>query len=192
MKLSDLKVMAAIGLTVLVSCSSSPQRSLTGSSVVGPKPSTATSGTLPGEPLNVAIDRILDACMDALGVTDFAVGEVEENGVKRPSRTYRDTGPESIARYEQCRQEALAAVPIPTQSKDELRETHARLLKIVDCVRNAGFDVGTMISADEYVEKGGAPDDSLTSRWKNLADDAAFVENFGRCSQLYPPPPAKS
>ena len=68
-----------------------------------------------------------------------------------------------------------APVPIAPQSKDDLRATHSRLTKIVDCVRDAGFDLGTMMSVDEFVANGGAPEGALTSRWSQFAEQPEFL-----------------
>ena len=89
--------------------------------------------------------------------------EVKQSGV-RPGRPYRDTGPSASTHYEKCRQQALAAVPIPSQSKDESEEPHAvsrRSLTVsVRRLRCRHDDLSR-----EYVSKCGAPDGLLTSRW---------------------------
>jgi N6-adenosine-specific RNA methylase IME4 len=129
--------------------------------------------------------------MDGFGDTNFDVIDVIVDGEQSQSRAYRDNNPDTNKHYDECQRKASAAVPIAPQSNDDLRATHSRLTKIVECVRDAGFDLGTMMSVDEFVANGGAPEGALTSRWSQFAEQPEFLDNFHRCGLSYPPPPAK-
>lgn len=181
-----------VGLAILAGCSARSEGGPAGaSSSVSSPASGGTSAALPGETVGEAIQRISYACMDGLGDTNFVVVDVLIDAKQSKGRAYNLEIPDTKAHFDECQKKALAAVPIVAQSKDDLRATHGRLTKIVDCVRDAGFDLGTMVSVDEFVANGGVPDGALTSRWSQFAEQPEFLDNFYRCGQLYPPPPAK-
>jgi hypothetical protein len=181
-----------LGLLWFASCSPSANGVPVRASTVPSLASGGSSAALPGEPAWKTSERLLFACMDGFGDTNWEEIEVVADGVPSKSRAYRDNNPDTNKHYDECQKKALAAVPIAPQSKDDLRATHGRLTKIVDCVRDAGFDLGTMVSVDEFVANGGVPEGALTSRWSQFAEQPEFLENFNRCGKLFPAPPEKS
>ena len=114
--------------------------------------------------------------------------ELLVDGVTESARAYDRTNAATSKHYDDCQTLAEAAVPIAPLTKDDLRAQHARLAKVLECVRSAGYDLGLMISVDDFVAKGGAPD-GLTSRWSTLEQDPGFLKHFSDCSKDVPSVP---
>ena len=145
---------------------------------------SSSAPTLPGESANDAMLRLLDQCMAAYGEIGVQA-DAESDGVKSKRTGYHTDTPDGKKHFDDCSSKAEAAVPIAPLSKADLRSLHDRFASVLACVRDGGVDVGTMISADEFVAKGGASN-GLTSRWEQLAADPAFNERFVKCSRDIP------
>jgi hypothetical protein len=110
---------------------------------------------LPGETPFAAQVRITDACMAEGGIPSTGqISVSENNGSQIPTVAYKDS-PEANARQEIChkRIETLGIVKPPTAEQFAVFYPH--LVELVDCLRANGFDMGTIISLDEYVSSDG-------------------------------------
>ena len=110
---------------------------------------------LPGETPREAEERIMRACMIEGGFT--SMGEVvasENGGAPLAVATYKDT-PGRRAREDTCHQriEALGIIKPPTP--EQFAAFYPHVVTLVDCLSANGFDMGTIISLDEYVSSGG-------------------------------------
>ena len=149
----------------------------------GPASTGQSPSTLPGEPLDVAFRRLLYACMDAFGETNFQVVMNEGNGVRYEGRSYSIESQQSQAHHAECVDRARRAVPPPTLTREQLGAAYGQMAKVMDCIRKAGFDIGTTVSLEEFIAKAG--DVPYTSRY----DPSGFGPDLARCSELFPPPP---
>ena len=182
-RISGAMLATATFLCVLSGCSSAPTVDSTSGVSVAP-----SNARLPGETYAAATQRVLYACMDALNETNYQALKGKLNGVDIALRGYDQSNPDTKRHFDDCTKKAQAAVPLPKQTKERLLASHAQLVRLVGCLRDGGFDVGTPPSADEFVAKGG--DISASSRWESAQQLPGFQDALNRCSLLYPPPDA--
>jgi hypothetical protein len=111
---------------------------------------------LPGETPREAEERVTRACMVEGGFTpidDTGFGSID-GGPPFAMAAYK-VSPEATARQDVCHQriEALGIIKQPTPAQWTAFYPH--LVALVDCLTAQGFDMGTIISLDEYVSSGG-------------------------------------
>lgn len=108
-------------------------------------------GTLPGETLRDALERMFRSCLDNLGIPY----EVIEDYVVKYRQT-TDLTSDEIAAI--CEAEAKTAGLIEDRAPtvEELTKSYQRLAKWGECARSAGFDPGPVISLEEYLAAGGS------------------------------------
>jgi hypothetical protein len=144
--------------------------------------STTSFVLLPGEDLFDAQDRIVDGCMDETN-EPFVLGDEEVNGVTRTSvRAYDTNNPGTEERYESCRARWDELAQIPAPSDADLRVGYVGTVAFVRCLADRGYELGTVISEEEYVASGGQTDPS--SNWAATADGETpgFSDDYDDCA----------
>jgi hypothetical protein len=173
------------GVALLVGCSRS-----TSTSARSGSPRTVMPGsTLPGESTADASRRALYACMEDAGVP-FEGGEAIINGIPTKVRGYDLKNQSTAVRLDSCQQKVVAAYPLPISSLDDLKNGHGYIVKLVQCLSDAGHDMGSTPSLEAYsLAKGDIPP---SSRWDFVGGDEHYGENFERCSGTVPLPKRSS
>jgi hypothetical protein len=143
---------------------------------------TTSFALLPGEDMLSAQLRIVDGCMEETNEPYHDVTAVE-NSVERPNvRAYDTANPGTEERYEEClaRWDELAQVPEPTD--EDFRAGYAGTVAFVACLADRGYDLGTVVSEEEYVASRGQAGPS--SQWSDVANDGtpAFSDDFMECA----------
>jgi hypothetical protein len=109
---------------------------------------------LPGETPFAAQIRITDACMAEGGIQASGKVFVSENsGPLIPSVAYKDS-PEMRARQDICSERFLALGIFQGPTIEQLTAFYPHVIALVGCLSAKGFDMGTIISLDEYVSSG--------------------------------------
>lgn len=133
---------------VLLSCSSTDSGERSGVNSV-----PVLYGTLPGESLRDASERVLRSCLDTLGVP---YDLLENNRIG-----FRATPDLSLNEIlVRCEAEAIAAGLIEDRprTEDEIFKDYENVANWAECLRSAGYDPGSMISLEEYLASGGVSD----------------------------------
>ena len=110
---------------------------------------------LPGETPREAEERITRACMIEGGFTPIDGGFASiDDGPLYAAAAYKES-PESSARQELCHQriEALGIIPVP--SPEQWTAFYPHVVALIDCLKANGFDVGPILSLDDYVASAG-------------------------------------
>lgn len=147
--------------------------------------STTADPVLPGESAGDAFNRIYDGCMDE-SAQPYELVDADLNGVPAKLRAYDHKSPLYSAEADaKCMERATAVLEPPT--KDELGRSYAATLKIVNCIRSDGFDIGVVVSEAEYINSGGAV--SISSDWDAVASQSppGFSESVDRCFAEFAP-----
>jgi hypothetical protein len=116
------------------------------------EPQIVLSGETPRE----AEERVTRACMVEGGFTpidDTGFGSID-GGPPFAMAAYK-VSPEATARQDVChkRIETLGIIAAPTP--EQWTAFYPHVVALVDCLSAQGFDMGTIISLDEYVSSGG-------------------------------------
>ncbi len=113
-----------------------------------------TVGTLPGEAVGSASDRIIEACMAEFGIAPQidAQGDVvyDMNPATTPTRGYEDI-------MDACTDQVNGAGldNFPPLSEEQLRERYPLLVEWHDCIVDLGYDIGPIVSLEEWLASSG-------------------------------------
>jgi hypothetical protein len=175
-------VMLAVTCSFSVSGCASVGRGQDSAATASAAPSSAR---LPGESMAAANVRLMNACMDALGETNYQTLPLTANGEQLAVRAYDETNPSTKQHSDNCQRKVQELLPIPTTTRESLLADREVLIKVLGCLSEAGYDVGSAPSADEYVaKKGNLP---LSSRWDAASNSPGFNDALDQCSAKYPP-----
>lgn len=113
-----------------------------------------TMGTLPGEAVGSASDRIIEACMAEFGIAPQIDGQgdvvYDMNPATTPTRGYQDI-------MDACTEQVNSAGlnNFPALSEAQLRERYPLLVEWRDCIVDLGYDIGPIISLEEWLASSG-------------------------------------
>lgn len=147
---------------------------------------TPAVSVLPGESLTDATTRIYDACMDEFG-QPYTLGEVEINGVATQMRGYDHNSPLYSAEHDaECRERVNSVIVPPTAA--ELAAAYSSTIRMVECIRASGFDIGVVVSEAEFMNNAGGG--NMSSDWDAVASHSppGFSEAVDRCFAAFAPP----
>jgi hypothetical protein len=136
---------------------------------------------LPGETPREAEERITRACMVEGGLEPIDGGFASvDDGPLFAAAAYKDS-PEATARQEVCHKRiedlGIIAAPSPAQWAG----FYPHVVALVDCLRANGFDMGTIISLDEYVSSGGKT--PVSPRLDELASADTTDPKYWECEK---------
>lgn len=140
-------------LLMLVACSSASSPSSAESTVAAQGPG---GSLLPGESIDDAYQRLLNACMDVYGFAYTITYPVGDNG-PFAFRVYAGD-PVVLARQRECLAQAAQGAGIRKLSALELEENWKFQTALWACIAGKGYDVGTPVSLEEFIAAGGVVD----------------------------------
>lgn len=116
--------------------------------------SRPTVGTLPGEAIGSASDRIIEECMAEFGISPQIDGQgdvvYDMNPATTPTRGYQDI-------MDACADQVNSAGldNFPPLSEEQLRERYPLLVDWHDCIVDLGYDIGPIVSLEEWLASSG-------------------------------------
>jgi len=111
---------------------------------------------LRGESINDALQRLTDSCMEPFGFRYTITYPVGDDG-PFPFRVY-DVDPVVQARHRDCLALAAQGAGIRKLSPEELKGNWTFQTAVWACLAGRGYEVGTLVSLEEFVAAGGAVD----------------------------------
>lgn len=111
---------------------------------------------LPGESVDDAYERLLNSCMEQYGFS-YTFSNIIVDNVPRTYRVY-DGDPDVQARHQECMALAAQGAGGRKLSPEELKGNWEFQTALWTCLAGRGYDVGTLVSLEEFVAAGGAVD----------------------------------
>ena len=108
---------------------------------------------LRGESINDALQRLTDSCMEPFGFRYTITYPVGDDG-PFPFRVY-DVDPVVQARHRDCLALAAQGAGIRKLSPEELKGNWTFQTAVWACLAGRGYEVGTLVSLEEFVAAGG-------------------------------------
>jgi hypothetical protein len=162
--------LSGLALLLVCSCGKSPPAVVaTGTSAV--------AGALPGETIEQVFTRVLDSCMDSYGVKSNPPGPGEI------ARGYIEADPLTAAHIDECLAKANAA-NAPMLPPIDYDVAYPAIVKMIQCLRDAGFQMGVTVSKDEYVAKRTNVD--AASEWTVVNQLPTFGNAMAKCEPKAP------
>ena len=178
-----LVAFAVLAVWTLSSCSASAGTVTDGTGTGG-----ATLSRLPGESLSAFWQRNYYACMDERGEDTYVTLPAgDATGPSFLVRGYDETRPATKKDSDECSEQAKRLAPAPVLTRAQLESGYRQIAKQVQCLRDAGFDMGVTVSLEDFLAKAGDVEES--SRYAAQNPGPAFSDAEWNCAKLYPLPP---
>lgn len=169
---------------LLVSCSSPGDATLTTSA-----PDDFGVTRLPGEALDDYSQRIYYVCMDESGENTYST-MVADTPTESSFlvRSYDDTKPSTKQNSDRCGERVQQLAPAPTLTRAQLEAAYEQVSLGVQCLRDAGFDMGVTTSLDEFVARSGDVARSSLYSQQQSSGGQPFADAEWQCEALHPIP----
>lgn len=137
-------------------------------------------GTLPGESLQDAGERVFRSCLDTLGVPYEVHGPYQISYHATP-----DLSVDEINAICEAEAQEAGLIEDRPRTAEEITSGHQRLAKWSECVRSVGYDPGPLISLEEYLASGGIsnPLPGIDVMMGSLRSEAAWKQLEIDCPQ---------
>lgn len=136
-----------LGGAAVASCSSGSDSATT---------TTLASALLPGESRAAAYNRFLDECMEKYGYP-YTPTNSQVDGETVVFRVY-DADPVVQGRQDECIKQATQLVGGRKLTAEQLEENWRFQVGVEQCLIDKGYDMGVLVSLEEFVASGGAVD----------------------------------
>jgi len=143
---------------------------------------SGTGALLPGETVTDGLERLADACMDAWHET-FTMTSGITNGKPDQNRVY-SPNPVSQQRQRDCTAKAMSVVGITPLTSAQLHQNYSHQYRLVRCLLDLGYDMGTPVSEDAYVAAAGVIDPSSKFSDFGTMDQPHAADDYSHCGEV--------
>jgi hypothetical protein len=164
-------IYALIVLLLMSSC----KFNSTDKSRVKPVVEQQVGQSLPGETPDATFQRLFNLCMDSHSETNF---QILPDGSGGTIRGYDTADPRSQANFTEC-QKGAELIAAPKSTASDLEVGYVLASRVVQCLRDAGFDMGILVAKEQFLSEGGQA--TLASRWDQAAQQFGFDVHLYRC-----------